>query len=325
MNLRNYFTRAILCFLIIASTACRKEVANFPVQEISSPTNYDLNSVSFLSSDLGFACGGDRFFDFVLLKTIDGGENWTEILLPTFFDPKELMSVKAHANGTVVCTGMEGLFYLSKDSGQTWQADRKTWNLWQDVDFKSPTEMSLCGGISFNTGMSQQISDPFVYQFFPLTEHSFETNDVDFPSAQIGYISGYGAILKTNDGGLNWEFTEAKNDHYRAMSWQDEMNGIALGREGTILKTADGGTNWKTIRSGNNPWNKKYRFYGVEENSRGELFAVGENGCGMYSQDRDNWKEIGGFGDTHLIDISFVDDDHCIIVGKGGKIFKVSL
>ncbi|MHC4429936.1 MAG: WD40/YVTN/BNR-like repeat-containing protein, partial [Planctomycetota bacterium] len=57
---------------------------------------------------------------------------------------------------------------------------------------------------------------------------------------QTGYIAGNGGtILKTTDGGANW-------NHFPV----DATTGYAVGNMGVILKTTDGGANWNSQDSG---------------------------------------------------------------------------
>lgn len=63
---------AFIFILVLACTAHGQIVWN----QIPTPTNRDLNMIQFVSNEIGYI-GGDS----VLLKTIDGGLNWSEMVL----------------------------------------------------------------------------------------------------------------------------------------------------------------------------------------------------------------------------------------------------
>ncbi len=68
---------------------------------------------------------------------------------------------------------------------------------------------------------------------------------VDFPSSSIGYAVGLnGTIIKTSDGGENWQsILTAPSSDYAGVRFTSSTNGFAVGRN-VILQTTDGGNTW---------------------------------------------------------------------------------
>src|SRR4029453_3209285 len=76
---------------------------------------------------------------------------------------------------------------------------------------------------------------------------------VHFVNSNIGTIVGDdGIILRTTDGGNNWDQqTSNTTDLLYAVHFSDENHGAAVGfLNGTIHRTTDGGQNWTPQTSG---------------------------------------------------------------------------
>jgi photosystem II stability/assembly factor-like uncharacterized protein len=83
-------------------------------QQANVPVNVLLTSVDFKDEKIGFATGHDA----TLLKTVDGGLNWSIANYQPELD-KPLLDVKI-LNERVIAVGAYGLFLQSDDLGETW-------------------------------------------------------------------------------------------------------------------------------------------------------------------------------------------------------------
>ena len=70
---------------------------------IQSNINYSIYEVQSVNQSLGFAAAGDK-----LLKTIDGGNNWTKIDLGTY---RNIYDIERINNNTLILVGEDGLIY----------------------------------------------------------------------------------------------------------------------------------------------------------------------------------------------------------------------
>ncbi len=285
-----------------------------------------LSDITFLSEQLGFACGGKRFEKAAIVKTTDGGQSWQEVSLPTGGEQKRLYGICANAKGDVYSIGLGGVLFYSHDSGSVWQQRQEpAYKEWHDITFRSDTALVFCARGSLNDGFISTLSST-TNNFSWFTKHSFAMTDVDFPTPNIGYISGYGAVYKTTDGGNTWNFLSPKNDFFNGMCWYNALEGIVIGWEGTICKTTDGGATWNTIRNGNSPLLKKIRMKAIEKNSRDELIIVGDNGCVLQSVDRgEHWIALKNEISEDLEAVYFSNDLTFFAVGNDGAIFKFEL
>ena len=70
--------------------------------------------------------------------------------------------------------------------------------------------------------------------------------NVDFRDDNEGYIvGGGGTILRTEDGGRNWEKVKTNfPDTFLRVDFADDKNGWIVGKNGTILRSSDKGRTW---------------------------------------------------------------------------------
>lgn len=75
-------------------------------------------------------------------------------------------------------------------------------------------------------------------------------NDVYFVDSQIGFAVGrYGTIMKTTDGGTNWQMQDqVTTNELEAVHFVDSLIGYATGERYLVLKTVDGGDNWSIVK-----------------------------------------------------------------------------
>lgn len=129
----------------------------------------------------------------------------------------------------------------------------------------------------------------------------------------IVMVGDAGTILKTKDGGKNWERleTNSRADLY-AVSFWNEFIGMAVGEDGTILKTTDCGQSWKKLNSGRND-----TLRGISFLTQQKIIAVGDTGTIIRTNDGgDSWvyTPFPNFR-SNLNDITFPAPDFGVIVG----------
>jgi photosystem II stability/assembly factor-like uncharacterized protein len=182
----------------------------------------------------------------------------------------------------------------------------------------------IIGGTSFKEGHFSEFKTDGSGSNQIKENKYFELSDIDRVDSNTFYISGYGAILKSVDGGLTWDFTHAKNDFFKAMTWKNAQEGIAVGYEGSIVKTIDGGQTWKVIRNGNSITKKKIHFWDVERNQQQTLVAVGDGGAVFLSVDEGTtWTEVSSNTTQDLRGVFFRNDASCFVVGDHGTVFEI--
>ena len=189
---------------------------------LDSGTDQKLHSVYFVNQRVGWAVGGEGIgipgAHPVILKTTNGGDDWTEQAVSSSVNDNTVLTDVCFAsslNGWAV--GSNGVILKTEDGGEIWTAD------------VSPTGANLYG-----------------------------VSCLDEETAVIGGNAGfrlstgfYGNILRATDG-ETW--TDVHGDEEGALVisgiyFEDSNVGWATGSDGTggvVLKTTNGGESWPT-------------------------------------------------------------------------------
>ena len=184
---------------------------NAPVN--ANGTRFD--DVFFINSDLGWIANGANGNVF---KTIDGGENWTEVLNEADISANVYYrNIEFYNENIGIVTSLSGLHFKTTDGGITWSP----------ITFpNNPT--AICG--------LSQASETTMYGCGAYNEPAF--------------------ILKTTDTGDTWSYTDLSTlaNALVEVIFLNELVGYAAGKDdngGVILKTTDGGLTWTQIYNSN--------------------------------------------------------------------------
>lgn len=198
------------------------------VPKMQVPT---LNSIHFVSPDVGWAVGADSGQVAVVLKTTDGGARWT----PSRINHKQIPTT---------------VFFLDSETG------------WMGGATPPPGEEEGIGGPSAILGTTDGGATWTSQYNVPIS-----VSDIFFVDKMTGWASGSkGAIYATTDGGLTWntQRTEieagdapidpssegAKQFVIRGVQFLDKDHGFAAATAteedaGRMLATSNGGSSWR--------------------------------------------------------------------------------
>jgi len=212
-----------------------------------------------------------------LLKTSDGGENWSRVDVTRGEDVDVKLAglrFADAAHGWVY--GEAGALYATSDGGQTWARQRvPTRHLLLGATFLDARTGWLSGGgltllsttdggATWRAGIvylptdspasnaqtqsrqeSEQSDEPS--RGARAGAHSQRLNAVSFADAETGWAVGAaGAILSTKDGGRTWRPQKSgMGGDLTDVKFLDRAEGWAVGTEGVVMHTTDGGLNWK--------------------------------------------------------------------------------
>jgi len=154
---------------------------------------------------------------------------------------------------------------------------------------------------------------------------SYDLNKIEFINEYTGWCVGgkelYSLIIKTTDGGLNWNSQLPPNDTsyvLKEVKFQNENTGWAGGGyysgRSTMFKTTNSGLNWVRVNTGTNLW-----VYSIEFISAQTGFASGQNFVIKTTDSGSSWTQLS-LPLTTYYDIEFIDD----VTGwvSGNSIYK---
>ncbi len=261
------------------------------------------NSVFFVDSSYGFVAGYQYPDPAFILKTTDGGENWTQINIDG--SPSSLSFVNYDLGFCAAFTGI----YKTTDGGENWNLNYQDNVHYSSIQFidnnsgfavgnESPGSLYLAktvdGGLNWNkTLVALEEGNPII----------------NMVNASVGFIVSENSskIYRTIDGGDNWNivFSDSIPNHsIWDISFSDELNGFAGNIGGYLITTSDGG----------NTWHKKFIPLTFVSNIHTKAnhcwvsgFGVGYNAI-VYSDDfGDTWTPIFEEDSLDFEDIFFSD------------------
>lgn len=196
-------------------------------------------SIRFADKKLGFVIGSllknveknVRVVDSLVMRTNNGGENWSRVIVPT---KEELfhMDFVNSSRGWIVGAG--GLILATEDSGLNWSIQKSgtTKDLY-NIDFRDSNNGFAVGedGIILRTengGLSWET----IKTSFPNTFMR-----VDFADEKNGWIVGFGGtILRSSDKGKTWLKQESKTKDNLYGLFMTKKYGWTVGSKGFIAE-----------------------------------------------------------------------------------------
>ncbi|RMG67032.1 MAG: hypothetical protein D6722_13920, partial [Bacteroidetes bacterium] len=209
------------------------------------------------------------------------------------------------------------------DGGQSWRISQiPYWYPMRGVAIATPTRVFSVGGVGYNRGIMAW-SEDFGESWPHMDTFDFELRDIAFFGARTGLAAGYGAILKTTDGGQSWTYTPAKNEFFSALYLVDDELGYAVGRTGTILRTRDAGASWERLRNGNLP-GPPHRYNDVFFEDAQNGYIAGDRGLLLYTRDGgDHWSRLDWPVKVDLYAVRAWPDGRLWVSGAEGHLFEL--
>ncbi len=309
--------------LLLAATACKKnKIEPADAVKIETGTTARLNRVQFINDSVCIAVGGERFLTAEMVSSYDGGTTWTKTSHPDA--GKGLYGMTVSGN-TVHACGVDGKLMTSKDAGKTWGLHQMNyWRFFNSMAVADAGQRIMVATDGQNSGTIFRIDS--TYNIIDTAYFKFGLNDIAMATPATGYLTGFGAVLKTTDGGVTWNYLDVKNDNFMAVHSLNEQELWVVGYRGTILHTTDGGANWDKLRNGNQLVQKNYLMLNVLFKDASHGWICGEEGLLLQTTNGgQDWKQYDKFTDNALRDMALTPDGHLIVVGDNGTMYKVYL
>jgi len=144
---------------------------------------------------------------------------------------------------------------------------------------------------------------------------------ISTPDAQKAWAAAYGGILRTVNGGSEWDVVDGTEGY---QLWEvvvpHEDTLYAVGNDGVIIKSTDAGASWSQLTTGTYE-----SFRGAYFESPSSGWAVGNTGTVMYtSTGGGSWTTQSTPTSYRLYSIDFVGPDSGWTVGSWGTILNTA-
>lgn len=207
----------------------------FPLS-VLLPVN--LNACYFVNSQIGYVCGENG----TVYKTTNGGEEWQMLFTGVSYN---LYDIHFISPDTGFISAENSVILRTYNGGNTF-----------DILSVSPINPYILKGISvvgngstvFTVGEAGSVFKTTNYgnSWVQLNSNSRSyLYKVIFLNQNIGYIvSDSGYVLKTTDGGSNFQKINVIQQPLYNLSFLSSQIGYVCGANGQIYKTTNGGENW---------------------------------------------------------------------------------
>tara|TARA_Y100001970_G_scaffold1194_1_gene1402 strand:+ start:2349 stop:6983 length:4635 start_codon:yes stop_codon:yes gene_type:complete len=241
----------------------------------------NLSAVHFVNSNTGWVVGQSG----KILKTTDGGLNWTD------------QTSSATNNSGGAPSNLNDIFFINSSTGYT-------------VGQNNKIIRTTDGGSSWN--------------LYTYSGGYLEIFDVFFINSSKGWIVGNdGNIGYTNDGGNNWSSqTSGTTARLQSVYFINENVGWVVGNLGTILKTTDGGSTWTSQSSGTS--DAIYDTYFLDSNIGWAVkanFSSSTNNTVLKTTDGGStWSKIATIANNTQNSVHFIDSNNGWVSTDDNKI-----
>ncbi len=248
----------------------------------SPPVNFRFTDTYFLNNDTGFAIHYPGVIKGYIMKTNDGGINWTKVLDSSIFKFRDIVFTDA-LHGWVGTfennnAGADtNVIYQTVDGGISWNGV---------PGFPGPQAAGICGLFKVNdstvygtgrysgpAGFYKTTNNGLTWSYTNidslvtgLVDLYFFDPDTGFVIGTTGplYNNGHARILYTTNGGTTWS-TAYTSTHISTIGWKIvfpsrntgycSMQAFNLPSSEYFLKTIDGGITWSEIVYSGGPSN----------------------------------------------------------------------
>ena len=316
-----YLNLFLAILVLVYASSCKKDLLHWrKVARLNSNTTTTLNNIRFLGNNIAIIGGGIQYTQAEILRSVDGGYTWTANSYPQV--GKGMMGCSVTTSGQVFLCGTDGDVMHSNDSGRSWQVARiPDWGNYVGASFTTAdTGVFVSSRIQYEGSITEVDSN---FNIIYTQNYQFGINNVYMVSPAIGYVIGYGAVLKTTDGRKTWNFLDINGDNFTSMDIHgDEI--WMCGSNGSILHTFDGGNSWTKFRNGNDFTQKRYRLQCIVFKDELNGWAAGEDGVVLHSIDGgQHWMEYDNFTSVILRSIAICPNGDLLVSGDGGALFRI--
>jgi photosystem II stability/assembly factor-like uncharacterized protein len=227
---------------------------NLNAQWNSTYPNLSVNgepfSMYFINENIGFLGGTLNSTTPALTKTIDGGNNWTWLTLPTNNYTQIKSIYFSDINNGFISTDNQNINFKTVDGGTNWST------VFCQTDY--PGKLYFKDSLNGFFYSNQSFTNNFSYtnnggsSWTPVTTFIGSIESISFPNpaSNVGYLmNSSGDIYKTQNNGVNWTLISqgSATSFFTSLFFTSELTGYRLSTSIGLEKTTDGGITWSLI------------------------------------------------------------------------------
>jgi photosystem II stability/assembly factor-like uncharacterized protein len=285
---------------------------------LNTGNNYKNNCVYFVNNLSGYIGTSNS----VILKTTNGGINWSSITIEPYDDVKINSIVFVNQNTGIAVGGYNefanGKSYRTTNAGLNWTLAFTFGLTQEDVAFPTVTSGYCVGSnvISKTINGGGHWSSQFSYSFGNLL-------CIEFLDANSGFAAGTSDdVLKTTNGGILWTAASLLGSGLKYdIHFPSPSTGYVSCSNGRVMKTLNGGLNWFSIPV----LGITDKLYSVYFTSTNTGYVVGEGGTLVQTTNGgDTWEANLPPTFQTLNSVFFVSSLTGYAVGNGGTAIKTT-
>ena len=307
-----------------------KEKIKSQVRVISIDADHRINDIYFINQMIGFAVGGSRYDEGYIFKTADAGQTWNRIQenainINTETGLQTLNAVHFYNDSIGQIVGHGGKILRTTNGGDNWSMIiNGSWSTFSDIYMHSPTASSIVSNGAYSNG--KIFTSSTAWYNFETDSLGFAARDIHFIDSNIGFISGYGVIQKTTDGGNTYKILDIRNDYFFDMDFPTNTIGYVCGWEGGVYKTEDQGEKWKTVNPNNKVFGERQHYENIDFINKNQGVVCGYNGHILYTNDGgESWQKLETNTKENFHSIYFYDEQTVFAGGENGLFLELSI
>jgi photosystem II stability/assembly factor-like uncharacterized protein len=294
--------------------------------QVESGVTENLKSIGVVYPSTAVAVGQSG----VILRTTDWGTSWNAQYLP---EAPDLNTISFSENNHIygVIAGSLGNILRTHNSGASWDTIRTGWFINYLGAYQLTQQIGAVVG-------QNTVLQPFITEtlngWTSTEDHNFYLmhdnvstegmlHDIYFWNGLIIFGAAeswdnQGAIVKSTDGGSNWETIYWANSPLRAMDFVSNNVAYIVGDNGLILKTTDIGVTWNQLTEP-----LRVNYYDVDFVTPNTGWVVGENATILRTDDgAASWIPQQSEPNVVYSSVRFYDSDTGYVVGENGTILR---
>lgn len=317
--------RLFVAFGLAAAAAAIDAAPVWTLQ--TSHSTASLRGVSAADERVAWASGSRA----TVLRTLDGGTNWTTIAVPGAdgLDFRDVDAIDADSAYILsIDNGPKSRIYKTADAGATWQLQ------FQNDDPNAFYDAMAFADRDFGVAVSDSVDRRFVVRMTRDGGRTWPLVPADrLPEAQQGegYFAASGTnvalvgrthiwlatgaaarsrVIRSTDGGATWAAADTPlpggpSSGIYSIAFRDAMNGVVVGGDyskeaeaiDNIAITRDGGATWKLVkRPDGTSALSGFRSVVAYVPGTTSVIAIGPSGSDISNDDGETWTAIEGPG-----------------------------